>query len=319
MSSLKRPRILLVDDVPVNDNPISKALINLYEFHYAKDIMGYKQVLTLNEPDCIFIDADCPDLDIITLCSWTKMQEDFSHIPIVLILPLQNNLDQVTMSILDGIDIMTKPFCPEVMHLKVTYLLSQKAKSINLQYKEDALKTASKTIQTLERELALKSNTDDLTGLINRKTLMERAQREFKLSQRLSREVSVLVMDLDRFKNINDTYGPDLGDQIIVTLSQICKDILRETDLIGRMGGDEFAVVLPGTSLENSIFVAEKIRYQMNFIKSQVGFTDDMSLSLSIGVSSINATMDSVEDLFRRANYAMTQAKRNGRDQIIAY
>lgn len=316
MNSSKRPSILLVDQTPSHDNPLSIACQSYYAFYFAADLLAYKQALALNIPDCIIIDATCEAIDLQAILDWTRLEASIAHVPVLLLI---DNPQTVQAYDLTGIDVLTKPLELDFLKLKMTYVEYQKSCFLDLIQKESALKKACKTIQSLERDLSLKSTTDDLTGLFSRKTLIERAEREFKLSLRLSREVSILVINIDRFKNINDTYGPEVGDHILLGLSQVFRELLRETDLVGRMGGDEFAVILPGTSLDNSVIVAEKIKAQMDYLKQRIGFTEDVTLTLSIGSSCISANMDSVEDLFRRANYAMTQAKRNGRNQVVSY
>lgn len=313
-----RPRLMLLDDAPVNLNSLGSQVSNDYELYYIKDFSELKANISIYEPDCIIVDLDTLDIDAVELCSWLKEQEKFQETPLILIGPIYYAYENLHALGLDGIDVITKPYNPALIHMKISSHMNASEQRRHFLYKEDMLKKASKTIQLLERELALKNFKDDLSGLSNRRSLMEKAQHEFKLSQRLSREVTVMMMDLDRFKNINDTFGPDFGDMIIQEVGKTCIQVLRETDLVGRMGGDEFAVMLPGTSLENGIFVAEKLRSHIHHIKDHVNGPEDVKISLSVGITSLDSNMDTVEELFRRANQALIQAKRKGRDCVIS-
>lgn len=313
-----RPRLMLLDDAPVNLNSLGSQVSNDYELYYIKDFSELEENIRIYQPDCIIVDLDILDIDAVELCSWLKEQEHFQDTPLILIGPIYYTYENIHALGLDGIDVITKPYNPALVHMKISSHMNTTERKRLYFHKEDMLKKASKTIQVLERELALKNFKDDLSGLSNRRSLMEKAQREFKLSQRLSREVTVMMMDLDRFKNINDTFGPDFGDMIIHEVGKTCTQVLRETDLVGRMGGDEFAVMLPGTSLENGIYVAEKLRTHVHHIRHHLAGPEDMKISLSVGITSLDTNMDTVEDLFRRANQALIQAKRKGRDCVIS-
>lgn len=313
-----RPKLILLDDAPVNMNSLGTDIPDRYEVYYAKDFNELLESSSISQMDCMIIDIESVEMDLMEMCSILKENSQCSEVPLILVGPIYYDFDAINKLGLDGVDVLTKPINPAVLEMRIRFLMNISEEHHLLKYKEDSLKKASKTIQSLERELALKTVRDELSGLINRRTLMEKATHEFKLSQRMSREVTVMMMDLDRFKNINDTFGVEFGDQIITQVGKTCTEVLRETDLIGRMGGDEFAVLLPGTSLENGIFVAEKLRSHVHKINETLGIHNEVSISLSIGISSMNYQMESVEELFRKANQALLLAKKKGRDCVMS-
>lgn len=167
----------------------------------------------------------------------------------------------------------------------------------------------------LYKEKRQEAITDELTGLYNRRGLFELGQREVERLQRFDEPLSAIMIDIDHFKQINDAHSHRIGDQVLRALAQRCKRILREVDLIGRYGGEEFAILLPGTSLENACLVAERLRQEIEIMPVP---TDQgpLPVTVSLGVSCATADLKELAVLLDRADTAMYQAKQAGRNRV---
>jgi diguanylate cyclase (GGDEF)-like protein/PAS domain S-box-containing protein len=162
----------------------------------------------------------------------------------------------------------------------------------------------------LQEELSRLATLDPLTGIANRRHFMNCAIDEIKRSRRTGLPISVIMLDADHFKRINDTYGHARGDEALVSLVNAAKNVLREIDILGRLGGEEFGIILPGTDLEMAIEVAERLREFLRQVEI------DPPLTVSIGVSKIVPDENTPDPALRRADDAVYRAKANGRDRV---
>lgn len=167
----------------------------------------------------------------------------------------------------------------------------------------------------LEEELRRQASHDSLTGLLNRARLNELAVREMALAERHSRPLAILMLDIDHFKLVNDTYGHDVGDRVIIRLADVCREQLREIDHVGRFGGEEFVCILPETDRDAALACAERLRAAVEALcvesaKGGVRFT------VSIGIALRGIAHKNWEALLKDADTALYQAKQNGRNRI---
>ena len=169
----------------------------------------------------------------------------------------------------------------------------------------------------METELLRLVATDPLTGLSNRRNLLEAGQREFQLFLRQQRPLSVFLMDIDHFKRINDSYGHAIGDLILVRLAEVCRSTLRTADLCGRFGGEEFVIILPDTPLETACKAAERLRSKLEreIVDTPAG---SVQFTVSIGVASAEANHASIDDVIRMADVYMYAAKNSGRNRAVS-
>jgi len=165
----------------------------------------------------------------------------------------------------------------------------------------------------LERRLREKANTDDLTGLLQRNRFLELARLALCDICRQQRAVCMLFLDADHFKQLNDDHGHAAGDAALVALAATLRAQTRPTDLIGRIGGEEFALLLPGLDLQQACQRAEQLRLAVHAIQRPDG-----ALTVSIGIAECSHPGETVETLLARADQAMRQAKNNGRDRIVS-
>jgi diguanylate cyclase (GGDEF)-like protein len=158
--------------------------------------------------------------------------------------------------------------------------------------------------------------TDSLTGLFNRRHLFELGNREFLRARRFSRPLSALMLDIDHFKRINDRYGHAVGDNVLLRLAQIIRNITREIDIAGRYGGEEFILVLPETDIAGATEIANRLLDQIR-LAFQTGSLP--SITVSIGVATLQATTMDFGYLVHTADLAMYAAKNAGRNRIATY
>jgi len=168
----------------------------------------------------------------------------------------------------------------------------------------------------LVNKLVHLSRTDELTGLLNRRALIERLGDEVRRSRRYRADLALIICDIDYFKEINDTYGHDAGDQVLRIISALIKDLLRQTDVIGRYGGDEFLLILPETSLEGAREIAERIQHTVDAFEVHIGFDKPVKTTVSLGVAQFNIDKEDTNDLIKRADNALYVAKGKGRNRV---
>lgn len=154
---------------------------------------------------------------------------------------------------------------------------------------------------TVVRSLQKASLTDHLTGLYNRRYYYSRLEYEIAKSRRYRIPLSVVVLDVDNFKNINDTYGHSEGDLVLQKITRVLKSSLRQVDTVCRWGGEEFAILLPSTQLEGALVVGERIRSAVTEARGDV--------SVSVGVAQFLQDAEGADDLMKRADQAMYSAK----------
>lgn len=170
----------------------------------------------------------------------------------------------------------------------------------------------------LEAELLSLATTDSLTGLPNRRRILERLEEELRLARRFGHEVSLIMIDLDRFKSINDTFGHAAGDKVLTEAARAMDQALREVDVAGRLGGEEFCVLLPYTGLAGAVALAERIRAKVEGLRVITPAGDYLRVTISAGVASSadREVLPTVESLLSKADAALYEAKRRGRNQV---
>ncbi len=166
---------------------------------------------------------------------------------------------------------------------------------------------------SLKRRLQEQAMTDPLTGLYNRRHVFARLESELRRYKRYGDRLSVILIDADHFKAVNDTHGHAAGDRTLKRIADICRSEVRETDVVGRFGGEEFIVLLPQTDAASAAVVAERIRKAMH---DDAAHTDAVHVTLSLGVAEVGPQASTFDTLLKLADEALYAAKRAGRDRV---
>lgn len=162
------------------------------------------------------------------------------------------------------------------------------------------------------------ATTDELTKVNNRRAFMERAESEMIRARRYDKPISLLMLDVDHFKKVNDTFGHGGGDAALTTLAEHCRLSLRTTDFVGRPGGEEFAIMLPETPLEGAMMIAERLRAAIANLAASHG-RQKIHFTVSIGVASFGERLESLDTLIHAADKALYAAKAGGRNQVLPF
>ncbi|MCW8853617.1 MAG: GGDEF domain-containing protein [Gammaproteobacteria bacterium] len=179
-------------------------------------------------------------------------------------------------------------------------------------------KLAEEELEAAKKKAEELAGIDELTGLNNRRAFFDLGKHAFKQATRFNHFISVIMMDIDHFKNINDTYGHSVGDKVLQLAGQLLTDMVREIDIVARIGGEEFAFILPETGLDEARQLTERLRHKIE--TTTVTYEDNsIQITASFGISSCSTTDEGLETMLTKADDALYIAKRKGRNQINAY
>lgn len=170
----------------------------------------------------------------------------------------------------------------------------------------------------LRSELEQLANTDPLTGLYNRRSFNAFSEHEYARAMRYFEPLSLMIIDIDLFKNVNDTYGHLVGDEVIRRVALVCNQHIREADVLARIGGEEFAILLPGTDTESAYKLAERLRISQQTYRfpGQHEANDLPEVTISIGVSTLSVKDKSFAQMLSRADKALYSSKNIGRNSV---
>jgi len=180
------------------------------------------------------------------------------------------------------------------------------------------LKTTQGELEKRIRELDILAATDPLTGIGNRRHFLERAEEELVRSSRYDLSLVFLMIDIDNFKSINDTYGHNTGDDVLRSMAKTLQHTMRVTDIVGRLGGEEFGVVLIQTEMDEALLIAERLLKALQSV-CVLTKTGSICYTVSIGVAKFNRQDDTIDSLMRRADIALYHAKETGRNRVCCF
>jgi len=306
MMTGKRDRILIIDDSKSLRAEIrevlEKAGVEADFFEAGNGLEGFKTLLD-HQMDLVFCDLVMPQIDGSKFLQMRATRSYLLEIP-VLMLTAIGDVDQKVKVLSQGAnDYITKPFHPGELvaraqvHLKIKHL-------------QDELRQKNALLIEL-------STTDSLTKIYNRRHFLELARKEFERSTRMGLSLSLLILDVDHFKTINDTYGHQSGDEVLLAVCKVVDNSLRDYDIFGRYGGDEFTIVFPQTELVQSMRVAERLEASVMDLKMEC--VNNHKLSLSGGLAAKNSGHKDLESLIKDADDALYRSKQTGRAKITAF
>ena len=297
------PTILVVDDTESNIDILVELLGDDYEVMVSLDGEGALEIVEEDDIDLILLDIMMPEMDGYEVCNRLKKKEKTKHIPIIF-LTAKSDEDSIEKAYdVGGTDYVTKPFRPKELLARVK--------------KELTMQKLIKDLKETQKELRELSVTDPMTKLYNRRYFSHLSLELVELAKRDNQELSLIMLDIDKFKNVNDTYGHDVGDEVIIDLATTLTNEKRKSDFAFRMGGEEFVLLLPHTSLEGAELLAQKIRKIIE--SSAVNLNDNQQLkyTISLGVSIFNIVNDTgLETVLKRADEALYEAKETGRNKV---
>jgi len=216
----------------------------------------------------------------------------------------------------DEIGILTRTFNSMINTIR---LAQNELQTINEELEE---RVRQRTAELAESEARYRhlATIDPLTGLFNRRHFFEFAGQEIERSLRYHRAVSAIMFDIDHFKKVNDTYGHAAGDVVLKEVAKHCQDKLREVDIIGRYGGEEFVVLLPEATLETARQVAERLRAEVASLSvSAPDVEKPILVTISLGVAELGGEFLTVDKLLANADYALYQSKQTGRNRVTTF
>ncbi|MGP1386796.1 MAG: diguanylate cyclase [Thainema sp.] len=323
--------ILVVDDSSTNLKIVGQMLKDAgYETSFATQGKQVMQQVKQARPDLILLDLMMPDMSGMSVCQQLQAHPEYHNIPVIFLTASQAQEHILEAFQIGAVDYVTKPFQKlELLARIKTHLL--------LKHTTDQLKQTSQKLQIALEKAERLSQVDPLTNVSNRRYFFEQAELEYVRSQRYNLVFSALMIDIDHFKAVNDSYGHQVGDQVISGVAQALAETLRQVDLIGRYGGEEFALLLPETPLIAAATVGERLRQRtakLTFpVKSKPTQphsltaetadqaseqTSSLQVTISVGIAESHKADSRIDDVLERADQALYQAKANGRNQCCS-
>lgn len=284
--------ILIVDDVPTN----IQALAHLLQEEYALKVAtsGVRALELAGQdpiPDLILLDVQMPEMNGYDVLKLLKKNSITEQIPIIFVTGKDTVEDEAHGLELGAMDYITKPIRPSIVKARIKTHITLKQ----------------------QRDLLLEMAThDQLTGLYNRHYLSDVLDKKVSQIKRHSEPLSVIIVDIDHFKKVNDTFGHLMGDKILKAIANVMDESARKGDVAARFGGEEFIIVLDNCTVNDALVKAENLRSTIQGLYPQ-----DIAVTASFGVAQLDDDMQGYEDLLKNADTALYSAKEKGRNQVV--
>jgi diguanylate cyclase (GGDEF)-like protein len=301
MTEKEKLSVLIVDDDSVTIDLISRSLGDRYGIFTANNGAKALKIAYEARPDLILLDVLMPDMDGFKVLNQLKKSELTKDIPVIFITGQNDRDEEVRGLTLGAVDYIAKPVHSLVVEARVN--------------------THMRSLEQM-RLIKRMSTTDELTGLPNRRYFNDQVNKEWSRAVRETSWLSLLIIDIDRFKQYNDTHGYPQGDVLLKAVADVLRRAIKRTsDVAARWGGEQFAMILPRTDIEGAADVAERIRTNVERMVIPCVGGAPTNTTISIG---LNAEQPIVNDLtsinfVTKADKALHQAKKDGRNRVCVY
>jgi diguanylate cyclase (GGDEF)-like protein len=308
-----KAKILLIEDSEQQAGRIKDSLEKLgYEALWARSGFQGLRLAREETPDLVLLDVVMADMDGFAVCRWLKVGPETRDIPVIMLTVKGEVRDKVDGLNVGANDYLPKPFEDEELEARILAALRSRIKHTELQQRNAELESMLHHVEGL-------AITDPLTGLFNRRRFSDVLRREFAVTQRYKNNLSCMMVDLDHFKQINDRFGHDAGDEVLKQTARKLGETLREVDLAARYGGEEFVILLPHTDKVHAAVVAERISDLIRAQRFEFG-GESLAVTASFGIADTSDAVEGKsEDLVRAADLALYRAKESGRDRVAVY
>ena len=307
---MKENTLLIVDDSPAVRTLIKNAVTENSLFSHileAQDGMEALKLFFSNKVDFIITDIMMPKVDGYKFISAIKESEAGKDIPVIMLSAGKKGvMDKVKGLEIGASDYLIKPFDSSELLARIIVFLK-------MQRLQEELKEKNALLEKL-------SITDELTGIYNRRYFCEYMNMHMALAKRHNYQIGCIMIDVDLFKKVNDTFGHDVGDKVLKGIARLMKDKIREGEIIARFGGEEFIVGLCRVDTSGAMIAAERIRKAVEGANLSDDANNPLKMTVSIGIALYpQQGVSNLDELIKAADDALYHAKRTGRNRVVVY
>ena len=294
----EQQKILIVDDDEITRILMAEILADLDDVTVLSAESGAEalHLAAQHRPDLVLLDIYMPGMDGIEVCRRLLAEPATQDTAVMFITAASTPEDEERGLAAGALDFIRKPISPGIVQARARNILK--------------LRRATQQLEQL-------ASTDALTGARNRRYFLEAAEAEFRRSRRYDQSLSFLMLDIDHFKSVNDQWGHAIGDEALKAATAAIQGAMRREDTLGRLGGEEFAVLLPQTDAANAALFAERVRQAIAALEIDTGETP-LRFTVSIGVAQVAPSDKTPKQALGRADAALYTAKNDGRNRVAA-
>jgi len=317
---MAKATLLIVDD-HLRDFDLIVDVLSQQDYLVKSSTTGWGalKLIESTAPDLILLDIEMPGMNGYEVCLQLKTNPQTQDIPVIFVSVSDQLFDKVKAFSVGGADYITKPYQIEELLARVRTHLALRDLTKELAEKNQELQREISKSREYEQILEKMAHTDYLTKVLNRRYFFELARKEIERSQQKNLSLAMIILDIDHFKNVNDTHGHLIGDKILVNLANLCQSKIREGDIFARYGGEEFVILMPNATRDAAQKTAERIR-QVVFQSFMVTGRVNILITISLGVVCWDGFGEiSLEGLLDKADQALYKAKQAGRNQVIIW